>query len=223
MKLRPKRANSLRTSHGFAKPVRALLFERLESGMKIKLISENWTDFYTGELKFAVGEVTTCLDFVDDDNLGHGIHYSESLIAMLEDTKHTGKGYLVEVEPVGKEIQIDDKYKAEAIKTLRVLTIPQWLETITPNDADSLNRRLAAAATGKWECLLSDTDYSNHCLAAAATGKWECLLNDADYLNRCLAAAATGKWECLLSDTDSLNCCLAAAATGKWDKVFKCL
>ena len=182
--------------------------------MKLKLLSENMTDFYTGKLKFAVGEITKCPDWKDVDEIGNGIHYSESLATMLENTSHKGVGYLVEVEPVGKEVRIRNKYKAEAVLVNRVLAIPEWLETLSPDDPNLWNRRLRAAKLGLETLSPDDPNLWNRLLRTAKLGLETLSPDDPDEWNRRLRAAKVGLETLSPDDPNLWNRLLRTAKLG---------
>jgi hypothetical protein len=92
---------------------------------------------------------------------------------MLENTKHNGRGYLIEVEPIGKEIKIENKFKAEKIKVVRKLTIPEFLETLSPDDNNEWNRLLRAAKVGLETLSPDDSEWRNRLLRATKVGDWD--------------------------------------------------
>jgi len=213
--------------------------------MWIKLVSKNQTDFYTGKLKFIPGKITTSPIWNPVAKCGEGIHFARGLNAVLDNCNHNGIGYLIEVEPIGEIIIIDNKAKAESVETKRILTINEWfeelkaddpdwwnrllraakigLEELKADDPDGLNRRLRAAKIGLEELKADDPDGWNRRLRAAKIGLEELKADDPDWWNRRLRAAKIGLEELKADDPDGLNRLLRAAKTGQWDNIFKCL
>lgn len=125
--------------------------------MWIKLISGNKTDFYTGKLNFNVGQVSAITDGEWNPNpeCGGGIHFAKSIFTLLENTKHNGKGFLVEVEPIGSIIEFNDKAKAKTIIVKRIITPDEFIEELKADDPDYLNRRMRACKTEQWDTIFN--------------------------------------------------------------------
>ena len=165
--------------------------------MWIKIISPDKTDFWTGRLKFELDKIVGVPDseWNPEPVCGGGIHFSESLITILGNTKHKGTGYLIEVEPIGEIIKIDNKSKSQSVKVKRFLTIPEWLDQIKADDPDGLNRLLRAACLGLDQLKADDPYGWNRRLRAACLGLEELRADDPDWLNRLLRAAKTNEWD----------------------------
>ena len=151
--------------------------------MFIKIVSENMTDWKTGKLKFEVGKITMAPDFNSEKKCGGGIHYAEGLVTVLENTEYNSKGCLIEVIPEGRIIKFHNKYKAEGVIVKRIITIPEWLETISETDPDRRNRLLRAAKFGLETISETDPDEWNRLLRAAKTGDWNCVFEESVFRN----------------------------------------
>ena len=165
--------------------------------MWIKIIAPDKTDFYSNTIKFEPGQISSISDkeWNPEPICGGGIHFSQSLNSVLENTQHKGSGYLIEVEPIGPIVIIDDKAKAKSIKVVRFLTIPEWLEELKADDSDWLNRLLRVAKLGLEELKADDSNELNRLLRAAKLGLEELKADDSNELNRLLRAAKLGKWD----------------------------
>ena len=142
--------------------------------MWIKLISENKTDFYTGHLKFEVGKITSIPDKWDPaPECGNGIHFAKNIFTILDNTKHNGKGFLVEIEPVGDIVTFDNKDKSKEIITKRIITPDEFLEEIKADDPDNWNRLMRACKLGLEEIKADDPDDWNRLMRACKLGEWD--------------------------------------------------
>lgn len=118
--------------------------------MYLKLVREDWTDFYSGKYQFRPGEKVEVDDFNPQPVCGGGIHYSKSLLSVFVNTNHNWSGRLIEIIPDSIEIDLGEKKKTKIVKVVRLLSPTEWLETLSPDDADCWNRLLRAANTGDW-------------------------------------------------------------------------
>lgn len=118
--------------------------------MYIKLVREDWTDFYSGKYQFRPGGKVEVENFNPRPVCGGGIHYSKSLFSAIKNTNHNGSGRLIEIIPDEIEIDLGDKKKTKAVRVVRSISPTEWLETLSPDDADWWNRLLRAAKTDDW-------------------------------------------------------------------------
>jgi hypothetical protein len=182
--------------------------------MWIKIVSPQMTDFYSGKLKFEVGKVTASPVWNPEPVCGGGIHFSRSLNTVLQNTKHNGTGYLIEVQPQGLLIEFEGKAKAPSVKTIRVLSAEEWLETLSQDDSDWENRLMRACKLGLETLSQDDSNWWNRLMRACKLGLETLSQDDSIWENRLMRACKIGLETLDQNDSDWENRLMRACKMG---------